>query len=481
MSLTVKYYVGSTIYYLAPLLTQLSWSGETTIASRSCSLTLNNTTNGTTKAVNITPGNQIRAYLDGKEFFRGIIFSTDIKSDGTMNVTAYDYNHYLAKNTDSKVFRKMKASAIIQSICKSYGIDYGHIDDTTYVIPKLILRDKSLFDMITIALTETRKKTGKVFLLGNEGGKLVLRERKNQVNRLVIADGSNILSASYSQSIDDLRNSVRITGKSGEDAKGVTVSDSASIKNYGLMREKQHEGEKTDAQLKPIANALLKELNKVERESNVEALGEISVYAGKQVNVSEKMTGISGGFYVITDEHTFDPNGKHMMRLTVSKTLEVAEMEYEPPEEPKKQTASKSSASINAPADSGNSFRRPTSGTLTQNFGRGRHYGIDIAAGGKVAIVAAAAGKVVRSYRSSSYGECIILRHHINGKQYETVYAHMRSGSRQYRTGQSVERGALLGYMGNTGQSTGQHLHFEIHSPSWNAGKTNALNPSNYI
>ncbi|WP_444860581.1 C40 family peptidase [Peribacillus simplex] len=340
MSISLRYYSSSTSYVkLTDLVTSVEWSGETTQASRTCEVSLNNTVNGATKAVDVEVGKDIRFYVDGTEVFRGVIFNTEIASDGSFSFTAYDYNHYLTKNSDSIKFVKQKASQIIRTICKKFDIPYGDIDDTGYVIPKLILRNKTIYDMITIALTETRKKTGRVFMLGNEGGKLVLHEKKSQVKRLIIKDGSNLLSANYSESIEDLRNSVRLTGKSGEESKGVTVSDSDSIKKYGLMREKDHESEKSDAQLKPIANALLKELNKVAKESSVEALGDKSIISGKMVQVSEKMTGVSGGFYVITDSHTFDPNGLHSMDLTVSKTLELNELEYEPPEEPAKVTA----------------------------------------------------------------------------------------------------------------------------------------------
>lgn len=333
MSVSLRYYSGTNAYFLTELITSVTWSGDVTTASRQIQVSLNNTRNGTTKAVNIQVGKDVRFYVNGDEVFRGVVFETTIHSSGGLQFTAYDYNHYLVKNRDSLKFVKQKASQIIRTICKKYGINAGYVADTGYVIPKLILRDKSLYDMITIALTETKKKTGKAFLLTNEDGKLVLRESKKQVKRIQIADGSNLLSADYTESIEELRNSVRITGKSGEDSKGVTVNDSASIKKYGLMREKQHEGEKVNSKLKPIANALLKELNKVTKESNVDCFGEKSIVSGKMVQVSEKMTGISGGFYVLTDTHTFDPNGLHRMSLSVSKTLELNEIDYEAPDE----------------------------------------------------------------------------------------------------------------------------------------------------
>ncbi|MBA9027512.1 C40 family peptidase [Peribacillus huizhouensis] len=333
MSIGVTYYVGSEVYYLTPLVTSVTWSGDTTTASRQVEVSLINTLDGEAKAVSVTVGNSVRVYKDDREIFRGVIFETDVRSDGTFSFTAHDYNYYLTKNTDTMKFTNQKASQIIASICKKYGIAYGTIEDTGYVIPQLILRDKTIYDMITIALTETRKKTGKVFLLTNEVGKLVLRERKSQVVRLIISDSTNLINANYTESIEDLRNSVRITGKAGEDSSGVTVGNDASIKRYGLMREKRHESEMTDAQLTPVANALLAELNKVTKESDVEALGDTSVFAGKSVQVYERMTGISGGFYVITDSHTFDASGMHTMSLKVSHVLELNEIEYEAPEE----------------------------------------------------------------------------------------------------------------------------------------------------
>ena len=128
-------------------------------------------------------------------------------------------------------------------------------------------------------------------------------------------------------------------------------------------------------------------------------------------------------------------------------------------------------------------FIKPTTGRLTSGFrgARSDHNGVDWAQSGTVRIVAAAAGTVSRSYVSTSYGEVVFIVHQLNGQTYETVYAHMRSGSRQVRVGDTVRQGQFIGYMGNTGDSTGQHLHFELHRGRWNLEKSNAVNPLNYI
>lgn len=73
-----------------------------------------------------------------------------------------------------------------------------------------------------------------------------------------------------------------------------------------------------------------------------------------------------------------------------------------------------------------------------------------------------------------------MIVHTINGQTWETVYAHMRAGSHRVSVGQQVKQGQVTGIMGNTGHSTGQHLHFELHKGRWNINKTNAVD-LNYI
>jgi len=123
-------------------------------------------------------------------------------------------------------------------------------------------------------------------------------------------------------------------------------------------------------------------------------------------------------------------------------------------------------------------FIWPTAGVVTSGYGArwgSIHHGIDIAKRGTVPVYAAASGTVIRSYYSSSYGNVVFISHNINGQVYTTVYAHL--SSRAVSSGQRVSQGQFLGYMGNTGRSYGQHLHFEVHRGPWNGGKTNSINP----
>jgi peptidoglycan hydrolase CwlO-like protein len=140
---------------------------------------------------------------------------------------------------------------------------------------------------------------------------------------------------------------------------------------------------------------------------------------------------------------------------------------------------------VAAPPVSSGTFTRPAAGRLSSGFGYrsfnggSLHYGVDIAQGGTVPIVAAADGVVIRSYYSSSYGNCIMIAHSINGQTYTTVYAHL--SSRSIGDGAVVSKGQQIGLMGNTGDSYGQHLHFELHRGPWNAAKSNAINPAGNV
>ena len=93
----------------------------------------------------------------------------------------------------------------------------------------------------------------------------------------------------------------------------------------------------------------------------------------------------------------------------------------------------------------------------------GGHNGADMLAPAGTPIYAAAAGVVRASAESiGGYGVCIMLDSVIGGQRVQTTYGHMIYGSRQVQAGQTVAAGQLIGYVGSTGRSTANHLHFEV-------------------
>ncbi|MBB6454736.1 hypothetical protein HNQ94_003225 [Salirhabdus euzebyi] len=127
-------------------------------------------------------------------------------------------------------------------------------------------------------------------------------------------------------------------------------------------------------------------------------------------------------------------------------------------------------------------FIMPCEGRITSRFREGNrpsHHGVDIAKSGNVPILSIADGFITRSYYSISYGNVVFIRHNVNGQLYESVYAHLKK--REVMEDSVVEQGQIIGYMGNTGYSYGQHLHFELHVGNWNIRKSNAVDPLKYL
>jgi murein DD-endopeptidase MepM/ murein hydrolase activator NlpD len=87
------------------------------------------------------------------------------------------------------------------------------------------------------------------------------------------------------------------------------------------------------------------------------------------------------------------------------------------------------------------------------------HRGTDFAAPIGTPILAAGDGVIQRAGPFSTFGNYVRIRH-ANG--YETAYAHMSRFARGVRSGVRVRQGQVIGYVGNTGRSTGPHLHYEV-------------------
>ena len=108
------------------------------------------------------------------------------------------------------------------------------------------------------------------------------------------------------------------------------------------------------------------------------------------------------------------------------------------------------------------------------------HTGIDLGNFGDTStrVLAAASGVVTRSGWHNMFGNHVMITHNINGQIFTTVYAHLHQ-TPFVSVGQTVSQGQVLGTMGNTGNSFGAHLHFEIYKGHFNW--PHAINPRTFI
>lgn len=122
---------------------------------------------------------------------------------------------------------------------------------------------------------------------------------------------------------------------------------------------------------------------------------------------------------------------------------------------------------------------RPVTSRITSKYGpridpfkktRAFHAGIDF--GGRTGdnVYVTGNGVVKTSAVSKSFGKFIVIEH---GHGYRTLYAHL--SKRLVKRGDTVSRGQVIGLLGNTGRSTGPHLHYEIHR------NNKTVNPMKYL
>ena len=118
----------------------------------------------------------------------------------------------------------------------------------------------------------------------------------------------------------------------------------------------------------------------------------------------------------------------------------------------------------------------PITGRITSRFGAyenvrsGAHTGLDIAAPNGTPILVAADGVVTHASRMGTYGNLVIVSH---GNGVDTYYAHC--SKILVSVGQKVSAGDKIALVGSTGNSTGNHLHFEIRI------NKKAINPQKYL
>ena len=183
-------------------------------------------------------------------------------------------------------------------------------------------------------------------------------------------------------------------------------------------------------------------------------------YEGTTVTLKKGITGEKETRYRVVKE-----NGVEIYRKTVNETVT---------KEPVAALVKVGTKKRPADAPTG-IFKMPYYGVLTSRYGSARsrgtpHTGIDLAGPTGSTVNAADGGTVTFAGWKNSYGNLIKIKH---ADGYETYYAHLSAIC--VSEGQQVCQGQKIGEVGNTGNSTGPHLHFEIRKDG------NPLNPSDFL
>src|SRR5699024_6867810 len=136
----------------------------------------------------------------------------------------------------------------------------------------------------------------------------------------------------------------------------------------------------------------------------------------------------------------------------------------------------------------GSDWTTPAQGRLSSHFGyrthpihkvKKLHRGTDIANATGTRIVASKSGVVTEARSLGGYGNVVVITHNVKGKRMTTLYAHMSKIG--VKKGDYVSQGQEIGKMGSTGNSTGPHLHFEVHNGNFSYNDNTVENPLKYV
>lgn len=329
------------LLYIETIVNQISWSGAVGTAARKLSVSCTLYPNGSDNSKLVPPSGEcgdiliLRREDKDREIIRGIITDKSISGSGkTISYTAYDARWWLLKSKHDNIYRNMTADEIVASCCAQFGVPVGTLANTRVKFPSLQIVNKTVWDTIIIALTETRKVSGKKYTTKMIDGRLNLVEKVQQTHKWAIEEGVNLLESSYSESISDIFTQVKVAGKNdNKSALTALAKDDELIKRYGILQEYLEQSEaKTQSELNAIAAQKLKELSALKKSGTITAIGLDDVQAGDGIYVIDSRTGLVGGFWVESDDHSFK-NRHHTMSLKLAWTDELPSIDYEAPKE----------------------------------------------------------------------------------------------------------------------------------------------------
>ena len=264
----------------------------------------------------ITNGDAVAVIVNKRKFFYGFIFSFSPKTDGTLEVTAYDQLRYF-KNKDTYISVNKTSTALLKKIAKDFNLKCGKLANTKYPVSR-IDDNATLFDIVQNSLDETLIARGKIYTLYDDYGNLRLREPW-KVN--VLMSGQTAESYDYKESIEDqVYNQIKLAydnSKKGTQEVFV-VKNSKSINQWGVLQYYDKVDSKKDIKLK------LKSLLDIYCKSGKtlkfnNCFGDARVRAGCLVPVTIKIYDQKVSGYLLVDKvtHTFN-NSQHLMDLELS-------------------------------------------------------------------------------------------------------------------------------------------------------------------
>lgn len=245
-------------------------------------------------------GDVVSFKWNDSEVFFGYVFSTSFKSDGVVDVVAYDRLRYL-KNQDTIVWEVSTALQRFNDIMERLRLPHRNISENTLALSAEVSDGKTYFDMLKSAFDSTETSTGNRYIMrdmygtvefvrisSSSGAYLPLR------TGLVVGDNSLLTDFTYGTSIDDLYNVVKLIKETEDEQKRTvyttqTANSNDSQMKYGTLQTVEKADDNlNDSQMQDRAKQLLRQYNKEKVTLTLDAIGDLTLRAGTRFYIDIK-------------------------------------------------------------------------------------------------------------------------------------------------------------------------------------------------
>lgn len=241
-----------------------------------------------------------------QEVFRGTIWewSHSQVHDDEIIITAYDMLFYLQKSEDYKFYEAGKSTkAIISDILGSWSVPMGDYTGPSVTHQKVVYKAKPVSAMMTEALDEAVKKTGKKGIIRAKQGKCEIVKQGTNAEIWTFSATSNLMMARDSFSMTDLVTRVKIFGKEDKDGakRPPVVATENGATNYGTLQKVILVGSSTVEEAKAEAASVLADKGMPKRTLMLQSFDCPWIRKGDRIRAI--LDNIDGYFFVISVSH----------------------------------------------------------------------------------------------------------------------------------------------------------------------------------
>lgn len=276
--------------------------------------------------LNLHNGSIVQFKRDDVGIFYGYIFNMGTDATDTYRVVCYDQMRYLKNEITTYLAGKTVSDNFIKLCQENQLNNYKVVTPTSFVAPSKVYSKKSIFNILEEQMTRADINDKKQYFIRDNFGVLEFTELSNCMTDLVIGEGSLLTSYQFDISIDkDTYNQVKVMKKNTKTNKwdSYIEKDSGTQKRWGLLQMiREADENQNEAQLKKLAQDLIKLHNRETRTLKLSALGVDGINAGSGINVyiPKLRVGTEEKYlkmWVVGATHRYDKD-HHTMELEVA-------------------------------------------------------------------------------------------------------------------------------------------------------------------